>query len=169
MDTSTHWVLNIIVFSDQSRLAFVHSHSKSQARLMFVNCSQNGQLGLYQNQCTFQKIHSLFMGGAHSRLLVHIASPTSSPYVRTQLTALFHTATVEMPFLWHCSTNDKLHFLVKAHPAHQASGHCHQLGLAYGCETLVYATNILSATVAFLLFPDTNLLPQAGITHNSHI
>ena len=41
--------------------------AQSQARLMFVNCSQNGQLGLYQNQCTFQKIHSLSMGGAHSR------------------------------------------------------------------------------------------------------
>ena len=66
---------------------------------MFVNCSQNGQLGLYQNQCTFQKIHSLSTGGAHSRLLVHIASPTSPPYVGTQLTALFHTATVEMPCL----------------------------------------------------------------------
>ena len=58
---------------------------------MFVNCSQNGQLGLYQNQCTFQKIRSLSTGGAHSQLLVHIASPTSPPYVGTQLTALFHT------------------------------------------------------------------------------
>ena len=41
--------------------------AESQARLMFINCSQNGQLGLYQNQCTFQKIHSLSKGGAHSR------------------------------------------------------------------------------------------------------
>ena len=56
-----------------------------------VNCSQNGQLGLYQNQCTFQKIHSLSTGGAHSRVLAHIASPTSPPYVGTQLTALLHT------------------------------------------------------------------------------
>ena len=80
-----------VPISDQSRIAFVQSHSQSQARLMFVNCSQNGQLGLYQNQCTFQKIHSLSMGGAHSRLLAHIASPTSPPYVGTQLTALFHT------------------------------------------------------------------------------
>ena len=55
---------------------------------MFANCFQNGQLGLYQNQNTFQKIHSLSTGGAHSRLLVHIASPTSPPYVGTQLTAL---------------------------------------------------------------------------------
>ena len=47
--------------------------------------------GLYQNQCIFQKIHSLSTGGAHSRPLVHIASPTSPPYVGTQLTALFHT------------------------------------------------------------------------------
>ena len=58
---------------------------------MFVNCSQNGQLGLYQNQCTLRKIHSLSTGGAHSRLLPHIASPTSPPFVGTQLTALFHT------------------------------------------------------------------------------
>ena len=70
------------------------------------------------------------MGGAHSRLLVHIASPTSPPYVGTQLTALFHTATVEMPFLWHCSTNGKLRIL---------------------------------------LLPDTNLLPQVGITHYSQL
>jgi len=42
---------------------------------MFVNCSQNGHLGLYQNQCTFGKIHSLSTGEAHSQLLAHIASP----------------------------------------------------------------------------------------------
>jgi len=32
--------------SDQSRKAFVQSHSQSQARLMFVNCSRNGPLEL---------------------------------------------------------------------------------------------------------------------------
>ena len=100
---------------------------------MFVNCSQNGQLGLYQNQCTFQKIHSLSTGGAHSRLLAHIASPTSPPLCRyTTHSSVPHTATVEMPFLRHCSTNGKLRVLVKAQPAPQAPGHCHQLGLAYG-------------------------------------
>ena len=85
---------------------------------MFVNCSQNGQLGLYQNQCTFQKIHNLSTGGAHSRLLAHITSPTSLPYVGTQLTALFHThaATVEMSCLRHCITNGKFCILVKAQP-----------------------------------------------------
>ena len=51
----------------------MQSHSQSQARLTFVNCSQNGQLGLYQNQCTFQKIHSFSTGGAHSRVLAYIA------------------------------------------------------------------------------------------------
>ena len=61
---------------------------------MFVNCSQNG---LYQNQCTFQKIHSLSTGGAHSRVLASIASPTSPPYVGKQLTAPFHT----QPLLKH--------------------------------------------------------------------
>ena len=57
----------------------------------------------------------------------------------------------------------------KAQPAPQAPGHCHQLGLAYGRETWLYPTNTLSATVAFLLLPDTNLLPQAGITHYSQL
>ena len=138
---------------------------------MFVNCSQNGQLGLYQNQCTFQKIHSLLsMGGAHLQLLVHIASPTSPPYVGTQLTALFHTQPpLKCPFYGICSTNGKLRILVKAQPAPQAPGHCHQLGSAYGRETWVYPTNTLSATVAFLLLSDTNLLPQAGITHYSQL
>ena len=79
-------------------------HSQSQAKLIFVNCSQNGQLGLYQNQCTFGKIHSLSTGGAHSRLLAHIASPTSPPYVGTQLTEFLylrgswvHTHTLDVP------------------------------------------------------------------------
>ena len=59
-----------------------------------------------------------------------------------------HTATVEMPLLWHCSTNGKLRILVKAQPAPQAPGHCHQLGLVYGRETWLYPTNTLSDTVA---------------------
>ena len=74
-----------------------------------------------------------------------------------------------MPFLWHCSTNGKLRIPVKAQPVPQAPGHCHQLGLAYGRETWVYPTNTLSATVAFLLLPDTNLLPQVAITHYSQL
>ena len=116
---------------------------------------------------THFKIHSLSTGGAHSRLLVHIVSPTSPPYVGTQLTALFHTQPLlKCPF-YGIAAPGKLHILVKAQPAPQAPGHCHQLGLAYGRETWVYPTNTLAATVAFLLLPDTNLLPQAGITHYS--
>ena len=46
---------------------------------------------LYQNECTFLKIHSLSTGGAHSRVEASITSPTSLPYVAKQLTALFHT------------------------------------------------------------------------------
>ena len=96
--------------------------------------------------------------------------PHLSPLCRyTTHSSVPHTATVEMAFLWHCSTNGKLHILVKAQPAPQAPGHCHQLGLAYGCETWVYPTNTLSATVVSLLLPDTNLLPQAGITHYSQL
>ena len=46
------------------------------------------------------------------------------------------------------------------------NGHCHQLGLAYGRETWAYPMNkLLSATVVLLLLLDTNLLPQAGISH----
>ena len=71
--------------------------------------------------------------------------------------------------LWHCNTNGKLRILVKAQPAPQAPGHCHQLGLAYGRETWVYPANTLSATVAFLLLLDTNLLPQVAITHYSQL
>ena len=114
------------------------------------------------------KIHSLSTGGAHSRLLVHIASPTSPPLCRyTTHSSVPHTAPVEMPFLLHCSTNGKLPILVKAQPAPQAPGHCHQLGLAYGRETWVYPMNTLPDTVAYLLLPDTNLLPQVAITHYS--
>ena len=53
--------------------------------------SWNGQLWLHQNECTFQKIHSLSTGGAHSRVEASITCPTSPPYVTKQLTALFHT------------------------------------------------------------------------------
>ena len=74
-----------------------------------------------------------------------------------------------MPFLWHCSTNGKLRILVKAQPAPQAPGHCHQLGLAYGHETWAYPANALLATVVLVLLLDTNLLPQAGITHYSEL
>ena len=134
---------------------------------MFVNCSHNGQLGLYK----INEIHSLSTGGAHSRLLVHIASPTSPPYIGTQLTALFHTQPLlKCPFYGIAArTNGKLRILVKAQPPPQAPGHCHQLGLAYGRETWVYPTNAFSATVAFLLLPDTNLLPQVAITHYSQL
>ena len=138
---------------------------------MFVNCSQNGQLGLYQNQCTFQKIHNLSTGGAHSRLLVHIASPTSPPHVGTQLTALFHTQPpLKCPFYGIAAQTVNCAFQLKPslHPKH-APDHCHQLGLAYGRETWVYPMNTLSATVAFLLLPDTNLLPQVAITHYSQL
>jgi len=86
---------------------------------MLVNCSQNGQLGLYQNQCAFQNIHSLFTGGAHSRLLAYIASPTSPPYVGKQLTcsSVPHTATDKTSCLRYCSTDGKLRILVKAQPS----------------------------------------------------
>ena len=82
-----------------------------------VNCSQNGQLGLYQNPCTFQEIHSLSTGGVNSRVLAYIASPTFPYYVDTHC-SVPHTATVEMSCQQHnCSTNVKLCILVKAQPS----------------------------------------------------
>ena len=138
---------------------------------MFVNCSQNGQLRLTKINAHLEKIHSLSTGGAHSWLLAHIASPTSPPLCRyITHSSVPHTAMhCWNAFLRHCSTNGKLCTLVKAQPAPQAPGHCHQLGLAYGRKTWLYPTNTFSATVAFLLLPDTNLLPQAGITHYSQL
>ena len=58
------------------------------------------------------------MGGAHSRLLVQIASPISPPYVGTQLTALFHTHPLLKCLVYGiaCITNGKLRILVKAQP-----------------------------------------------------
>ena len=43
-------VLNTNVFQINLGKLLVGTAVKVQARLMFVNCSQNGQLGLYQNQ-----------------------------------------------------------------------------------------------------------------------
>ena len=88
---------------------------------MFVNCSQNGQLRLYQNQCTFKKIHSLSTGARHypfasasiatftsasihSQVLAYISSSASPSFVGEQLTALFHTQPL-------------LKYLVKAQPS----------------------------------------------------
>ena len=43
------------------------------------------------NECTFQKIHSFSVGGAHSQVEASITSPTYPSYVAKQLMALFHT------------------------------------------------------------------------------
>ena len=164
-------VLNIIVFQiNLGELLFT-----ATLRVRLGSCLSTA-LKMDNLDCTkinahFKKIHSLSTGGPHSLPLVHIASPTSPPYVGTQLTALFHTQPpLKCPFYGIAAQTVKLRILVKAQPAPQAPGHCHQLGLAYGHETcMVYPTNTLSATVAFLLLPDTNLLPQAGITHYSQL
>ena len=137
---------------------------------MFVNCSQNGQLGTVPKSMHISKNSQLVYGRGSFTTASARCWPHLSPLCRyTTHSSVPHTATVEMPFLWHCSTNSKLRILVKAQPAPQAPGHCHQLGLAYGRETWVYPTNTLLATVAFLLLPDTNLLPQTGITHYSQL
>ena len=116
------------------------------------------------------KNSQLVYGRGLSRLLVHIASPTSPRYVGIQLTALFHTqALLKCPFYGIAAQTVNCAFQLKPTACTPSTGHRHQLGLAYGHETWLYPTNTLSATVAFLLLPDTNLLPQAGITHYSQL
>ena len=85
---------------------------------MFVNCSQNGQFGLYQNQYTFRKIHSLpFYGRGSFTTASALCLPHLSPLCRyTTHSSVPHTATVEMSCLQHCSTDGKLRILVKAQP-----------------------------------------------------
>ena len=140
--------------------------TQSQARLTFLNCSWNGQLGLHQNQCTF---HSLREGLIHERKPALLAPPPP-PYVCKQLTALFHTQPpLKSRFYSIAAQTVNCIFQLKPSPVLQALGHCHQLGLAYGRKTWAYPMNTLFATVAFLLLLDTNLLPQAGSTHYSQL
>ena len=63
---------------------------------------------------------------------------------------------------WHGSLTAKVN--KNANLGYSHTGVCPSSRLAYGCKTCVYPTNTLSATVAFLLLPDTNLLPQVAIT-----
>ena len=95
-----------------------------------------------------------------------------------------------MPCLRQCSTNGKLHIIAQSAPQALVS---RSQTLETPCESLATRdrlpkhlatvtnyrlgirlrdlglSNTLSATVAFLLLPDTNLLPQAGITHYSQL
>jgi len=110
------------------------------------------------------------MGGAHSQVEAYIASPTSPPFVGKQLTALFHTQPPLTSLVYSIAAPTvNCVFQLKPCPALQAPGHCHPLGLAYSRETWAYPTETLLASVAFLLLLDTNLLPQAGITHYSQL
>ena len=68
-------------------------------------------------------------------------------------------ATVETSCLQHCSSNSKLRIQVKAQPSTPSTWPLSPTRLGIRLETWAYPTNILSATVAFLLLPDTNLLP----------
>ena len=99
-----------------------------------------------------------------------LLAPPSPLMLVKKLIALFHT---QPPLTSHfysiAAQMVNCVFQLKPSPALQATGHCHQLGLAYGRETWAYPTNTLLATVAFLLLLDTNLLPQAGTTHYSQL
>ena len=69
-----------------------------------------------------KKIHSLSMGGVHSRVEASITSPTSAPYLAKQLTALFNTNTLQLPSLLRRTTDDILRILVKAQPCTRSTG-----------------------------------------------
>ena len=73
-------VLNIIV----SQISLGYFLFTATLRVRLGSCLSTA-LKMDNLDCTkinahFKKIHSLSTGGAHSRLLVHIASPTSPPY-----------------------------------------------------------------------------------------
>ena len=143
---------------------------------MFVNCSLNGQLGLYQNQCTFQKNPTvcLWKGLIHERKLTLLAPPLPLMSVNNSQLCSTHSHhwNILSAALQHHrystiygSTNSKLGklcILVKAQPSTPSTW---PLDLAYGFETWAYPTSTLLATVTFMLLLDTNLLPQAGITY----
>ena len=104
--------------------------------VLLVNCSQNGQLGTVPKSMHIWKKSQLVYGRGSFKLLVHIASPTSPPYVGTQLTALFHTQPLLKCLVYGIAAPTVNYtFQLKPSPALQAPGHCHQLGLAYGYET----------------------------------
>jgi len=138
---------------------------------MFVKCSQNGQLELYQNQCTFQKIHSLSTGGAHSQVLAYIASPTSPPYVGKQLTALFHTQPLLKYLVYSIAAPTVNCIFNKAQPSTPSTWPPSPTRLGIRPRDLgLYPRNTLSATWAFLLLLDTNLLhKQALLTTHSYM
>ena len=71
--------------------AFVQTYSQTRARLMFVTTLEMDNFDCTKMNARFQKFTALSTGGAHSRVEASITSPTSSPYVAKQLTALFHT------------------------------------------------------------------------------
>ena len=132
-------------------------------------------LGMDNFDCTkmnahFKKIHSLFTGGAHSRVQASITSPTFPPYVAKQLTALFHTQPL-FSFLVYGNVVPTIYcaFYLKPSPALEAPGHDYLLGLAYECKTWACPMSTVLVTVAFLLLLDTSLLSQAGTTYYSQL
>ena len=112
---------------------------------------------------TVLKIHSLSIGGAHSRVEASITIAPPLPIMSLNNSWLCSTHK-------HCSallctqrsTNNILRILVKAQTVLNAPGHGYLLGLAYDRKTWAYSANTLLATVAFLLSLHTNLLSQAG-------
>ena len=97
--------------------AFVQSYSQSQARLMFVTT-----LGMDNFDCTKMNGHFKKFTACLQEGLIHewkqalLAPPLSLMSLNTH-GSVPHTATVQLPWLSDCSTNDKLRILVKAHPS----------------------------------------------------
>ena len=110
---------------------------------MFVNALENGQLGLHQNQCTFQKFIACLWEG-----LIH--------EWKNSLLAL------TLPLV------STLRILIKVQPSTHNTGPWSPTRLGIWPQDLDLPNEyIVLATVAFLLLLDINLLPQTGITHYS--
>ena len=84
-------------------------------------------LGMDNLDCTKMssplKIHSLYTGGAHSRVEASITSPTSAPYLGKKTHgSVPHTKTLLLPSLLRCTNNEILRILVKAQPSTRSTG-----------------------------------------------
>ena len=75
--------------------------------------SWNGQLGLHQNDCTFKKCTACLREGLiHEWKQALLAPPSPLMLVKKTHSSGPHTATVDILFLQHCSTNGKWAYLI---------------------------------------------------------
>ena len=144
--------------------------NRSLSVYLFVNCARNGTTWTVPKSMRILKFTACFREGLiHEWKHTLLAPPLPLMLVNKSQLHSTHSHCWNI-LLQHCSSNCKLRILVKPSPALQATGHCHQLGLAYGCETWAYPTNTLLATVAFmLLLAQTCFHKQALLTTHSYM